>query len=73
MGLVRLICEQPTPKGQDGEPVVFDLDPHMVNAKIKSLKAAGWEKITQVNLLPNCIAVNDSSNSSKRIRQEFQS
>jgi hypothetical protein len=47
---VRLICEQPTPKGQDGQPVVFDLKPSKAVAKIAQLKLLGWKTITQVTL-----------------------
>jgi hypothetical protein len=56
MKLVRLICEQPTPTNQDGEPVVFDVSPREVSAKLAQLKALGWKTITQVDLTN----INDS-------------
>jgi hypothetical protein len=51
--LIRLICENPTPITQDGEQVVFDLDPSQVEAKIAQLKALGWQNLTVVKLFPN--------------------
>jgi hypothetical protein len=51
--LIRLICENPTPIMQDGEQVVFDLDPSEVKAKIAQLKALGWQNLTIIKLFPN--------------------
>jgi len=51
--LIRLICENPTPITQDGEQVVFDLDPSQVEAKIAQLKALGWQNLTVVKLFSN--------------------
>jgi hypothetical protein len=47
-GLIRLICEEPSapPAGQDGKPLVVDVEPHQVVAEVARLQAEGWRVVS---------------------------
>ena len=51
-GWVRLICEEPQspPAGQEGQPVVIDVQPEIVDRTLERLQANGWQVISQWNL-----------------------
>lgn len=48
-GLIRLICELPIdpPQGQEGEPVVNDIEAEDVAIEMARLHANGWQLISQ--------------------------
>ncbi|MFO0000886.1 MAG: hypothetical protein ACK559_07140 [bacterium] len=51
-GWVRLICEEPQfpPAGQEGQPVVIDVQPEIVDRTLERLQANGWQVISQWTL-----------------------
>lgn len=57
--LIRLICEHPTPSGQDGEQVVFDVEPGNLIKAIARLKLLGWKEITVMEPSLKSISTND--------------
>ena len=46
-GLVRLICEGPTPPGQDGRPLVVDVPPWRVAFTVALLRVKGWRVVSR--------------------------
>lgn len=48
-GLIRLICEEPTapPAGQDGKPLVVDVEPHQVASEVARLQGEGWQIVSE--------------------------